>query len=98
MLFGLAPPLGSLYLSQILENVGDHVNLIDFSVESYHEHKVTSSLENVDAVGVTVMSTAVDKASQVIKLIKDKDPDLPVIIGGPHCTLSPSDALRETRG
>jgi len=97
VLFGLAPPLGPLYLSQILENVGDHVNLIDFSVESYHEHKVTSSLENVDAVGVTVMSTAVDKASQVIKLIKDKDPDLPVIIGGPHCTLSPSDALRETQ-
>jgi anaerobic magnesium-protoporphyrin IX monomethyl ester cyclase len=43
------------------------------------------------------MSTAVDKASQVIKLIKEKDPDLPVIIGGPHCTLSPSDALQETQ-
>jgi len=97
VLFGLAPPLGPLYLSQILENAADHVNLIDFSVEAYHEHKVTSSLENVDAVCVTVMSTAVDKASQIIKLIKEKDPDLPVIIGGPHCTLSPSDALRETQ-
>jgi len=97
VLFGLAPPLGLLYLSQVLENAGHSVNLIDFSVEAYHDRKIISSLENVDAIGVTVISTAVDKASQVIKLIKEKNPDLPVIIGGPHCTLSPSDALQETR-
>lgn len=96
VLTGLSPPLGLLYLAKILEQDGNKVNVIDFSAESFETNKLMSALSSVDTVCMTIMSTSVQKADEMIKKIKEKDPELPIIIGGPHCTLFPKRALEET--
>jgi anaerobic magnesium-protoporphyrin IX monomethyl ester cyclase len=93
--YGLDPPLGLLYLAALLENEGDHVTILDFSAEPYEEQKVTRALNNADAVGITVLSPALEQTKQVITLIKTHQPDLPILIGGPHCTLLPQSVLIE---
>jgi len=95
VLTGLSPPLGLLYLAKILEQDGNKVNLLDFSAEKFETNKLMSGLLSADAVCMTIMSTSVQKANKMIRQIKEKDPELPIIIGGPHCTLFPKRALEE---
>ena len=97
MYSGLSPPLGLLYLAKILEQDGNKVSMLDFSAEKFETNKLMSALLSVDAVCMTIMSTLVQKADKMIRQIKEKDPELPIIIGGPHCTLFPKRALEETQ-
>ena len=85
-----------LYLGKILEEDGNQVSVLDFSAELYKREKIKNALNSVDAVGITVMSEAIKKTNQIINEIKSYDPEIVTIIGGPHPTLYPKDALSET--
>ena len=93
---GLFPPLGLLYLGKILENEGDIVTILDFSAELYDEQTLITAISSTDAVGITVLSVSVDCVKHLIKTIQKHRPDIPIIIGGPHCTLVKEQALKET--
>ena len=95
--YGLAPPLGLLYLAKILENDGDAVTILDFSAEPFNEDKLITAIRSVDVIGVTILSSSFNNAKNLINLIKQHDPDIPLLIGGPHCTLLPEKALEETQ-
>ena len=95
--YGLSPPLGLLYVAKILENSGDTVTIVDFSAEPFDENKFITKLRSVDAVGITVLSSSFREVKNLIDLIKQQSPDLPIIIGGPHCSLLPEKALEETQ-
>jgi len=92
---GLASPLGLLYLAKILENDGDKVTLLDFSAEKFEKQKLTSALQSADVVGMTVLTPSLKKANEIINLIKENKPEIPIVIGGPHCTLFPEKMLEE---
>ncbi len=53
-------------------------------------------LRSIDAVGMTIMSTSTPTQNTIIHDIKEEYPNVPVIIGGPHCTIFPRRALAET--
>ena len=89
------PPLGLLYIAKQLEQRGLQVAVIDFTAEPFSEEKLFNSLKNADAVSVTITSQIASSAAQLIAFIKKHAPDLPVIIGGPHCTLQGKTALEE---
>lgn len=38
--YGIAPPLGLLYLGKILEEQGDNVTILDFSAEKFENKKL----------------------------------------------------------
>jgi anaerobic magnesium-protoporphyrin IX monomethyl ester cyclase len=97
MFYGLSPPLGLLYVAKILENDGDIVTILDFSAEPFDEHKLITAVRSVDVVGITVLSTSFNETKYLIERIKQDNPDIPIIIGGPHCTLQPENALEETQ-
>jgi anaerobic magnesium-protoporphyrin IX monomethyl ester cyclase len=94
--YGYSPPLGLLYIAKILEDLGDSVRVLDFSAEPFDEHVLANALHDVDAVGMSVLTPSLNQAKSLITRIKEHDADLPVIIGGPHCTLLPEQSLRET--
>jgi anaerobic magnesium-protoporphyrin IX monomethyl ester cyclase len=94
--YGLSPPLGLLYIAQILENHGDNVSLIDFSAEPFNQQKLLHAIQNIDAIGISVLSSSLPETKKIIELIRQQKPTLPIIIGGPHCTLCPEQALKET--
>jgi len=95
--YGYSPPLGPLYIAKILEKCGDRVTVLDFSAEPFQDDRLSKALNDTDAVGVSVLSPSLQQAQHLISLIKHHDPKLPIIIGGPHCTLLPEQSLLETQ-
>ena len=94
---GLAPPLGLLYISKILKEDKNDVEVLDFAAESFSEEILTKSVKTADVVGMTVLSFSLQNSIEIIKLIKKLKPQIKVIIGGPHCTLFPKKALEKTQ-
>ncbi len=95
--YKMAPPLGLLHIARVLEEQGDSVTILDFSAEKFYEKKFLMSLESVDVVGITILTTSLPNATKIISLIKDAKPEIPVVIGGPHCTLFPKKILQDTQ-
>jgi len=89
------PHLGLLYLASALEKHGHQVEIVDYCIEKYSEQNLMKKLALVDAVGITVQSHLQKSVNTIVDFIKKLDPDLPVIIGGPHCTLEPEQTLHD---
>ncbi len=80
-------------MASILEEKGHKATLLDFRVDD--EKTLRKLLKEVDAVGITVETTSLNNCREIVKMVREEDKDLPVIIGGPHCTIVKEKALRE---
>ena len=80
------PPLGLEYIGASLENDGHKAEIIDFGAESVSKEYLKNRLMTADAVGMSVYTNNYMIATETAKLIKEIDSDIPLIIGGPHCT------------
>ena len=89
------PPLGLLYIGASLENDGQEVELLDYYAEKITKDKLKNSLMSCDAVGMTVYTEDLKPAAGISRLIKDIDSDIPLIIGGPHCTFVQKQSLHD---
>jgi anaerobic magnesium-protoporphyrin IX monomethyl ester cyclase len=102
------PPLGLLYLGQVLENEGHSVELIDFLAEPYPLQTLEKNLPSTDVIGLSVFSSAYQESmkgghytyaykecANIARYIKGRDPSVPILIGGPHCTMLQEQALHE---
>ena len=95
--YGLAPPLGLLYLATVLEKHGDTVSILDFSAEQYDKEKLVFEMKSADVIGITVLTISLKNTIDIIEEIKNENPKIPVVIGGPHCTLFPKKVLEESK-
>ena len=93
----MAPPLGLLYIAKIIEEKGDKITILDFSAEPFEEQKIVNAVKKADVVGITVLSFALENVVDIVKIIRKIKTKIKVIIGGPHCTLFPENALEETQ-
>jgi magnesium-protoporphyrin IX monomethyl ester (oxidative) cyclase len=89
------PPLGLLYLGAVLEQDGHKVELLDYYMENIPRERLENSLRSSDAVGMTIYTDDREPAVDISRMIKDVDPDIPLIIGGPHCTFLQERALQD---
>ncbi len=80
------PPLGLMSIGASLEHEGHKVEIIDLCMENNSEEHLRNSLNTSDAVGVSVYSNDYNFVGDLLNKIKDLDSDIPIIIGGPHCT------------
>jgi anaerobic magnesium-protoporphyrin IX monomethyl ester cyclase len=55
------------------------------------------ALSKIDIVGMTVTSQIATSAAKITDLIKSFNPNIKVIIGGPHCTIQKNEALNEIK-
>jgi len=90
------PPLGLLYVASALEERGHEVSVIDFCAEEFSDTRLLTAIKQADAVGITVRTLEINSVCHICTTIKQVYPRLPLIIGGPHCTIDPEKALRET--
>ena len=95
--YGLSPPLGLLYLASMLEQEGETVKVLDFSAEPFQEQTLMTAVKSADIVGITTLSPSLQEVKNLICLIKHQYPDIPIIVGGPHCTLLPEKVLQQTQ-
>lgn len=80
------PPLGLLYLGSVLEQNGHTVEILDYYMENISKEKLKNIMMSSDAVGMTIYSDSLKLSVDTSKIIKDIDIDVPLIIGGPHCS------------
>jgi len=80
----------------MLQNDGNSVTILDFSAEPFHRQRLIDALRRTDVVGLTVLSTTINQINNIRTLISQHNPDIHLLIGGPHCTLQPETALKET--
>jgi anaerobic magnesium-protoporphyrin IX monomethyl ester cyclase len=89
------PPLGLLYIAKQLEDRDKEVMVVDFVAEPFTEEKLKELLEKTDVVCVTITTQIAASAEKLVAFIKKNAPTIPVIIGGPHCTLQGQQVLQE---
>lgn len=91
------PPLGILYLAKMLEINGHTAEVIDCNAESISLDNIRKKVLSCDAVGMTIYSELRELTNSIMisKLVKEIDSDIPVLIGGPHCSLMPERSLKE---
>jgi len=87
------PPLGLLYVSSTLRAAGHKVNIFDFGMESISQERVAALVNTCDAVGVSVYTNNYLDTLALTKKIKEIDPTVPLIIGGPHCIFHKANSL-----
>ena len=89
------PPLGLGYLAAVLLQDGFAVDLVDMDVEDMGEGELAALLERVRpaVVGISATTLTVKNAIRVAKIVKRSSPDALVVLGGPHTTVRPLDAL-----
>jgi len=90
-----SPPLGILYIAKVLEETGHIVEVIDFAAEEFKEEKILKNINSTDFVGLTINAYNVRNADAISRLIKQNDQNLPIIIGGPICSIAPKQILTE---
>lgn len=91
---GYNPPLGLLYLGAYLKRYSRHeVEVIDAQVEelSYSHLKHRISDARPDVVGITAMTFTLLDVIKTARLVKEVASDLPVVIGGPHAYIFPTE-------
>jgi radical SAM superfamily enzyme YgiQ (UPF0313 family) len=90
------PPLGLMYLAAYLEKYSNHqVNILDCQVLRYNLEKLKEEITKIkpDVVGITAMTFTLLDVIKAVKAIKEIDPNIKVILGGPHVHIYPEETL-----
>jgi radical SAM superfamily enzyme YgiQ (UPF0313 family) len=92
-------PLGLGYIAQILLEEGHDVSVLDINAYRWSDDEVKQQLRNAkfEAVGITGMVTEFNAVQQLSKLIKEINPNAPIILGGGLATAFPQIVLERTQ-
>ncbi len=87
------PPLGLLYIGKSLEDEGHKVEVIHTQAENSFYDNLPNKLKNIDCVGISITSMRKKKTKSLTEKISEIDSSIPIVIGGPFCTLHPKRSL-----
>ncbi|NTW33919.1 MAG: radical SAM protein [Bacteroidetes bacterium] len=91
---GFYPALGSLYLASYLREFSSHkVEILDIAVEGIGTEDLQKRIMNgsYQAVGIFATSFTINVVSKISKIVKEINPEINVIIGGPHVDIFPEE-------
>lgn len=87
-------PFGLLLLATVLKCEGFSVRLIDGQVCDYlAEVERELQAPGILCVGISVMTSQLENASQLSLLVKEKNPTMPVVWGGFHPSILPDEVI-----
>ncbi len=90
------PPLGLGYLASSLRRAGFRVRIVDDLVERLSWEELLKRIRDSLIVGITSTTATFNAALRYAKMIKEKLPNVFVILGGVHVTFKPLDALKSS--
>lgn len=94
---GSYPPIGLLYVaSYVLENTGHKVDVLDTQAEklSYDQIEERIRKTSPDVVGIQTLTFTLCDSILTAKRVKKVNPDIRVVLGGPHVFLYPEETLK----
>ena len=82
----IAPPLGLLYIAEVLINNGYDVSIFDHGATNYNFIQVLSWIKNKnpDVLGISVLTRSFLSGIKIAKLAKDWNPNIKIILGNYH--------------
>jgi radical SAM superfamily enzyme YgiQ (UPF0313 family) len=87
----LQEPLGIMCIGAALRAEGHEVGILDLAVDDIEE--LDRAVEEVDLIGMSSSTALYGRACLLLDRIRERRPDLPVVIGGPHATVLPEETL-----
>jgi len=93
----LSPPLGLAYVAQHLEDAGHAVRIVDLNITGLNPERVQATLRlfKPDVVGISAHTETYPNALRIARIVKERNPATPVMIGGPHASILPLEVLAE---
>ena len=82
------PPLGLISIGSKLKAAGYDVRIINSALEENALAAIAKELEGALFAGISLLTSEIPDAYRIMKFIKDQS-DVPVVVGGWHCTLFP---------
>lgn len=97
---GPSPPLGLAFIGSALESAGVEVKLQDYVVFPYSKDALDSVLKEFKPhfVGLTAVTMSFHEAIRIVKDVKEIDPGVMTVMGGPHVTFCAEETLAEHPG
>lgn len=86
-------PLGILYIAAVLKKAGYQIAFHDLTFAKDFKC-LDSDIRNSDVVGFSASSPLLGIAKEVLAYVKEINPNVKTIIGGPHPTQDAEDSLR----
>ncbi len=89
--------LNILILSSYLRSYNIEVKVWDFGAEKFSKEGLLKKIEHwqPDIAGLTALTSTINNAAYIAKIIKDYNPDIKTIIGGIHASALPVRTLEE---
>ena len=94
-LFLREPPTGLMILAAILEQNGYSVDIIDSSILQNSREYILEKAQKYRLIGVTGLTNTFNDILQTAKLIKKNNPEIYLVMGGPHASFEYKEILSE---
>ncbi|MGD8561707.1 MAG: radical SAM protein [Desulfarculaceae bacterium] len=96
----ISPPLGILSLAGMVRSYGGEVTIHDaYSRRLGLDSCVAEVLAlNPDVIGISCMTPSFTQASRLITALKKENPQVPLLLGGPHITALPAQTMNLVPG
>lgn len=91
-----SPPLGLCYAAAGFQAAGCNVRILDFIIQRYSVEKLRKELDafEPDMVGTNSVTMNHDKAVSLLKAVKDHNPGIITLMGGPHISFDYEETLK----
>jgi anaerobic magnesium-protoporphyrin IX monomethyl ester cyclase len=91
-----SPPLGLCYAAAGFQTAGCNVRILDFIVQHYSVEKLKKELDafGPDIVGTNSVTMNHDEAVSLLKDVKDHNPGIITLMGGPHISFDYEGTLK----
>lgn len=93
----VAPPLGVAYLAGHARAHGHEVEVLDLNLSGYNPRRVALVLKRFKPtiVGISAFTETYPNAAAIARQAKEYDPEITVVMGGPHPSILPDDVVSE---
>ena len=90
----LYPPLGLASLASVMKQKNYEVKVIDLSFDEAWD-QIHSLEANGDIYGISFTSSLYSNTEKCIQIIRDKDANSKIVLGGPHPSVLPEKTLKD---
>ena len=90
------PPMGLALLAAVLLEKGHTVKIIDGNVQQRSLKELSELAYGSDVTGITATTSTITTALEIAYHLRCTFTAVPVILGGPHATLLPTETLKES--
>lgn len=93
------PPLGLMYVAAYVKKTTSHdVEILDCQVKGIGYDRLKEEIRRIhpDVVGITAMTFTLIDVMKTARTVKEVNPDIKVVLGGPHVMIFPEETIQNS--